>query len=158
MSCCKDSKSFPIALTITGYFRGRGWGRIGCFWFSAVAEMFFFAFFARRPWPKRCFSCFSSFGHGRKLVFRVFYSSAVAERRKWGIFAFPRGWKCRKWVILLFQGVGSAENGVFLLFQGVGNAVFFRFPIKNRNFSAPDGCCSQKMGPLSVSICRYRSA
>ena len=46
---------------------------------SAAAESLFFPFSARRPWPKRYFSCLAAFGRGRNTIFPVFRSSAVAE-------------------------------------------------------------------------------
>lgn len=44
-----------------------------------MAEMQFLLFFIFRPWPKHSFYHFHAFGHGRKHVFAVFYSSAMAE-------------------------------------------------------------------------------
>ena len=53
------------------------------------------------------------FGRGRNAVFAVFSSSAVAETRKLGVFAFPPGRKRG------FQ--------LFLTFRRGGNAVFSCF-------------------------------
>ena len=44
-----------------------------------MAETQFLLFFIFRPWPKHSFYHFHAFGRGRKLVFAVFYSSAMAE-------------------------------------------------------------------------------
>ena len=93
---------------------------------SAVAETLLFLFFFFRPWPKACFSGFLLFGRGRKAKMGYFCFSKGVEMQKMGDFAFPRGWKRRKW-------------GVFAFPRGWKRG-FFRFPIKNCDFFAPNGC------------------
>ena len=73
----------------------------------------FGVFSVLRPWPKRVFYRFLSFGRGRKLIFRVFYPSAVAETQFSLFFTF-RPWP--KLSFRCFLSFGRGRNSVFAVF------------------------------------------
>ena len=126
------------------------------FYSSAMAEMHFFSFCSFRPWPKRCFCCFSLIGRGRKPIFSVFRVSSAAEEHFFAISAFRRPpmdcFHCfsrfvgrRRAVFSIFHSSLTSETLFFsfsafrsratdyfhrfLFFRGVGNIAcgIFRF-------------------------------
>ena len=133
---------------------------------SARAEMQFLLFSIFPPRRKRCFYQFLIFRPGGNVPFCIFHSSSVDERRFLDDSAFRRPTTDSFCRFLRFVGrrravfavffVSSADDGRFsghfCFSKGVETQKlsvfdfprgwkrgFFRFPIKNRDFSAPDG-------------------
>ena len=103
-----------------------------------MAESQFSLFFVRRPWPKHSFCCFPLVGHGRKPIFNVFSSSAVAETQNLSVFDFPlRRKRCFSHFLLFSHG----GNEIFAVFYSSAAAesqfsAFFRFqPWMTNDFS-----------------------